>query len=87
MGDKTKEPRKVWDNPQAQAVLRDAVRESDTAKRQALFDQLHTMMIHDTPMVIIYNGTVAAALRDSVKGFHSWPVSSPRLWGVSLAAQ
>lgn len=87
MGDKTKEPRKVWDNPQAQAVLREAVRESDTAKRQALFDQLHTMMIHDTPMVIIYNGTVAAALRDSVKGFHSWPVSSPRLWGVSLAAQ
>ena len=86
MGDKTKEPRKVWDNPQAQAVLREAVRESDTAKRQALFDQLHTMMIHDTPMVIIYNGTVAAALRDSVKGFHSWPVSSPRLWGVSLAA-
>jgi len=86
MGDKTKEPRKVWDNPQAQAVLRDAVRESDTAKRQALFDQLHTMMIHDTPMVVIYNGTVAAALRDSVKGFHSWPVSSPRLWGVSLAA-
>ena len=87
MGDKTKEPRKVWDNPQAQAVLREAVRESDTAKRQALFDQLHTMMIHDTPMVIIYNGTVAAALRNSVHGFHSWPVSSPRLWGVSLAAQ
>lgn len=86
MGDKSKEPRKVWDNPQAQAVLREAVRESDTAKRQALFDQLHSMMIHDTPMVIIYNGTVAAALRDNVKGFHSWPVSSPRLWGVSLAA-
>lgn len=87
MGDKTKEPRKVWDNPQAQAVLREAVRESDTDKRQALFDQLHRLMIQDTPMVIIYNGTVAAALRDSVKGFHSWPVSSPRLWGVSLATQ
>jgi len=87
MGDKSKEPRKVWDNPQAQAVLREAVRQSDTAKRQELFDQLHRMMIQDTPMVIIYNGTVAAALRDSVKGFHSWPVSSPRLWGVSLATQ
>lgn len=85
MGDKTKEPRKVWDNPQAQAVLRDAVRQSDTAKRQELFDQLHRMMIDDTPLVIIYNGMVSAALRDSVKGFHSWPVSSPRVWGVSLA--
>lgn len=87
MGDKTKEPRKVWDNPQAQGLLREAVRQSDTARRQKLFDQLHRMMIHDTPMVIIYNGTVAAALRDNVKGFHSWPVSSPRLWGVSLTAQ
>lgn len=87
MGDKTKEPRKVWDNPQAQGLLREAVRQSDPARRQELFDQLHRMMIHDTPMVIIYNGTVAAALRDNVKGFRSWPVSSPRLWGVSLAAQ
>lgn len=87
MGDKAKEPRKVWDNPQAQALLRQATRESDTAKRQALFDQLHSMMIHDTPMVIIYNGTVTGALRDSVKGYHSWPVAKPRLWGVSLAAK
>lgn len=87
MGDKSKEPRKVWDNPQAQALLRQATRESDTAKRQALFDQLHGMMIHDTPMVIIYNGTVTGALRDSVQGYHSWPVAKPRLWGVSLAAK
>nr|WP_246208424.1 ABC transporter substrate-binding protein [Pseudomonas karstica] len=87
MGDKSKEPRKVWDNPKAQALLRDAVRQNDTGKRQELFDQLHRMMIHDTPMVIIYNGTVVGALRDSVRGYHSWPVSTPRLWGVSLAAQ
>lgn len=87
MGDKAKEPRKVWDNPQAQVLLRQATRESDTAKRQALFDQLHGMMIHDTPMVIIYNGTVTGALRDSVRGYHSWPVAKPRLWGVSLAAK
>ena len=87
MGDKGKEPRKVWDNPQAQGLLREAVRESDTAKRQALFDQLHAMMIKDTPMVIIYNGTVIGALRDSTRGYHSWPVAKPRLWGVSLAAK
>lgn len=87
MGDKSKEPRKVWDSPQAQALLRDAVRQSDTGKRQELFDQLHRMMIHDTPMVIIYNGTIIGALRDSVRGYHSWPVAKPRLWGVSLAAK
>jgi peptide/nickel transport system substrate-binding protein len=87
MGDKSKEPRKVWDNPQAQTLLRQAIRESDTTQRQVLFDQLHRMMIRDTPMVIIYNGTVAGALRDSVKGYRSWPVAKPRLWGVSLAAE
>ncbi len=87
MGDKAKEPRKVWDNPQAQALLREAVRERDSGKRQALFDQLHRMMIEDTPMVIIYNGTVIGALRDSTRGYHSWPVAKPRLWGVSLAAK
>jgi len=87
MGDKSKEPRKVWDNPQAQGLLREVVRERDTGKRQALFDQLHRMMIEDTPMVIIYNGTVIGALRDSTRGYHSWPVAKPRLWGVSLAAK
>lgn len=87
MGDKAREPRKVWDNPQAQTLLREAVRERDNGKRQALFDQLHRMMIEDTPMVIIYNGTVIGALRDSTRGYHSWPVAKPRLWGVSLAAK
>lgn len=86
MGDKGKEPRKVWDNPQAQSLLREAVREADTGKRQALFDRLHGMMIDEVPMVIIYNGTTIGAFRNDLEGYRSWPVAKPRLWGVKLAA-
>lgn len=85
LGDKSKEARKVWDNADAIGVLRQAMREAEPAKRQALFDQLHGMLIQDVPMVIIYNGTAIGAFRDGVQGYRTWPISKPRLWGVSLA--
>lgn len=87
MGDKTKEPRKVWDNPEAQVLLREAARETDTSKRQALFDRLHTMMIEDVPMIIIYNGMTIGAFQNALQGYRTWPVAKPRLWGVQLAGQ
>ena len=85
IGDKDKEPRKVWDNPQALAILREAQREVDPAKRRPLFDQLHTLMLKDVPMVVIYNGTAIGAMGKRVEGYRSWPVAKPRLWGVKLA--
>jgi len=83
-GDKDKEPRKVWDNPDAKQWLQEAMRESDPAKRQALFDKLHQQMIKDVPLIPLYNGNSISALRDYVQGFRSWPVSKPRLWTVSV---
>lgn len=87
MGDKAKEPRKVWDNPEAQGLLREAVREADTGKRQAMFDRLHTMMIEDVPMIVTYNGMTIGAFQNGLQGYRTWPVAKPRLWGVRLAAQ
>jgi peptide/nickel transport system substrate-binding protein len=84
IGDKDKEPRKVWDNPEALAILRQAQREVDPAKRQPLFDKLHTLMLKDVPMVVIYNGTAIGAMGKRVEGYRSWPVAKPRLWGVKL---
>jgi len=84
-GNKDKESRKVWENPQAQVLLREAQRESDTGKRQALFDQLHSLMLTDVPMVMIYNGTNIGAMKSRVEGYRSWPIAKPRLWGVKLA--
>ncbi|MCU1761310.1 ABC transporter substrate-binding protein [Pseudomonas sp. 14P_8.1_Bac3] len=85
IGDKQKEPRKVWDNPEALAILREAQREVDPAKRQPLFDKLHTLMLKDVPMVVIYNGTAIGAMGKRIEGYRSWPVAKPRLWGVKLA--
>ena len=84
IGDKDKEPRKVWDNPEALAILREAQREVDPAKRRSLFDRLHTLMLKDVPMVVIYNGTAIGAMGKRVEGYRSWPVAKPRLWGVTL---
>ena len=84
-GNKDKEPRKVWDNPEALAILREAQREVDPAKRRPLFDQLHTLMLKDVPMVVVYNGTAIGAMGKRVEGYRSWPVAKPRLWGVKLA--
>ncbi|MCT8951620.1 ABC transporter substrate-binding protein [Pseudomonas lundensis] len=85
IGDKQKEPRKVWDSPQALALLREAQREVDPARRRPLFDQLHTLMLEEVPMVVIYNGTAIGAMGKRVEGYRSWPVAKPRLWGVKLA--
>jgi len=84
LGDKDKEPRKVWDNPEAQKWLVEAMREPDTEKRQELFDRLHRQMIKDVPLIPMYNGNSITALRDHVQGYRSWPVSKPRLWTVSV---
>lgn len=85
-GDKNKEPRKVWDNPQAREWLAEAMRESDPDKRQALFDRLHQQMIKDVPLIVMYNGNSISAHRDYVQGLRPWPVSKPRLWTVDLQA-
>lgn len=85
-GNKDTETRKVWENPKALELLREAQSESVPQKRQALFDQLHTLMLADVPMVVIYNGTSIGAFKSTIEGYRSWPISKPRLWGVSLAA-
>lgn len=84
MGDKDEQPRKAWDNPEAQALLREAMAISDPAERQALFDELHRMFIADVPLIMLYNGAEVAAYSDAVEGYQPWPASKPRLWGVSL---
>ena len=85
MGDKDKQPRKPWDNPEARKLASQAMKVSDQARRQELFDQLHRMMMADAPMLVLYNGPEIAAYSKKVKGYEPWPLSLPRFWGVKLA--
>lgn len=85
MGPKDTQPRKVWDNPQAQAWLKEAFVNGDKAQRQALFDQLHKAMLEDVPMLMLFNANDEFAHSDRIAGYKSWAAGKERLWGVKLA--
>ena len=75
--------RKVWDDPQAQKLIDESFLESDPARRQALFDQLHALMLEQTPLLVLYNGADAWATGKRVQGFSVWE-GKPRAWGTSI---
>ncbi|APO78853.1 dipeptide/oligopeptide ABC transporter substrate-binding protein (plasmid) [Rhizobium etli 8C-3] len=85
MGNKEKEPRKVWDDPEAQALLAENVRSSDPAKRQELFDKLHARFLASVPFLMLYNGLEASAFQKSVQNYQASIFSMPRAWEVSIA--
>ncbi|QNK67533.1 ABC transporter substrate-binding protein [Variovorax sp. PAMC26660] len=84
-GPKDKQARKVWEDPQALKLIDDSFAESDPKKRQALFDQIHALMIQQVPMVMLFNGLDAWAVRKRIGGFAVWE-GKPRMWGVSVNA-
>jgi len=84
MGPKDKQPRKVWDNPDAQARLAVALDSPDRALRQSIFDDLHKRMLDEVPAIVFYNGIELAATRRNVAGYKGWPTGQPRLWNVRL---
>ncbi|KFC75130.1 ABC-type dipeptide transport system, periplasmic component precursor [Bosea sp. LC85] len=83
-GPKDKQPRKVWDNAEAQALIDKSMVISDKAERQKLFDDLHKRMIEEVPLVIYFNGLDVIAHSKRVRDFQPWQ-SKMRMWGVNLA--
>jgi peptide/nickel transport system substrate-binding protein len=83
-GSKAEQPRKVWDDPQAQKLIDESFIESDPAKRQVLFDQLHTLMLKQTPLLVLFNGADSWGVNSRIKGFSVWE-GKPRVWETSLA--
>jgi peptide/nickel transport system substrate-binding protein len=84
IGDKTKEPRKVWDTPQSRGLMRASMAEADPAKRQVILDQLQQLFEQEAPAVILYNSTRISAMRSNVYGFKEWPANQQRYWDVGL---
>jgi peptide/nickel transport system substrate-binding protein len=82
-GPKATQPRKVWDNPDAQALIEKSMKTADKAARVKIFDQLEAMFRADVPMIVLYNGPDIAAYSAGLKGYESWMAGTPRLWGVS----
>ena len=82
LGDKAKSPRKVWDNPKAIELHKEAMLTRDTARRQAIFDQMHQMMIEDAPMLVLFNPGDSNGMSKKIEGYQPWPLSRERLFGV-----
>ena len=80
-GPKEKQPRKVWDDPEAQAMIDKAAAIADKAERQKLFDALHDKMIADVPLIFTFNGIDAIAHSKRISGFQPWQ-SKLRMWEV-----
>lgn len=84
MGSKDKRPNRIWDDPQAEELLRDILASTKDGERQALFDKLHALFIEQAPFLMLYNGVEVAAARASVQGYAATIMPKPRLWAVSL---
>ena len=83
-GDKAREPRKMWEDPEALRLLVQSMNETDRAKRQALFDRLDARLREDVPVIWTYSKVRTSAAQNWVVGFKGWPLGTPRAWGISL---
>lgn len=83
-GVKDKQPRKVWDSPEALELIARSNETADRAQRQALFDKLEARQREDVPAVFLYSAVTTSAARAYVGGYKTWPLGLPRTWGVSL---
>ncbi|MGH8241026.1 MAG: ABC transporter substrate-binding protein, partial [Steroidobacteraceae bacterium] len=84
IGVKAIEPRKVWDDPVARALLAESMATENTAARQRAFDRLHARFLEQAPIIILYNSSYVSAVRKNVFGFAGWAAVQQRLWGVRI---
>jgi peptide/nickel transport system substrate-binding protein len=82
-GNKDKQPNKIWGNPQAVALVAKASIEADRAQRQADFDQLQKLFLADAPMLPLFSGLDANAIRDDIHGYTPWALKLPRGWEIT----
>jgi peptide/nickel transport system substrate-binding protein len=85
-GMKDKQPRKVWDNPEALEMISKSMEVTDRAQRQAIFDKLESRMREDVPAVFMYSAVNTSGSAKGVNGYKGWALGTPRLWGVGFRA-
>jgi peptide/nickel transport system substrate-binding protein len=67
--------RNHWLIPDLSRRTMAALAESDPAKRAAMYVELQRDVMKESPIVIMFQATNAAALRDAVKGYKQGPVN------------
>ncbi|WP_429813786.1 ABC transporter substrate-binding protein [Ensifer sp. B1-9] len=83
VGNKDKNASLMWDNPKAVELMKAAYVEADQAKRQAIFDEFHKLMLDEVPGIFMYD---MVDIWGATKKLHGQPVwqSNTRLWEVTL---
>jgi peptide/nickel transport system substrate-binding protein len=83
IGDKKKEPRKVWDSREARALYADTVQTTGPA-RQVAFDRLNAAFLREFPAIVLFNSRRTSAVRANVFGVRPWSAAQQRLWNVGF---
>lgn len=82
IGDKKTHKTKLWEKPEAIDLLKASATTSDVEERQMIFDELHQMMIKDTPIIVLYSLSDVNAVLKNIEGYRSWVFGRARFWGV-----
>ncbi len=83
-GPKDKQPRKIWEEPEALALIQKSMVVTDTTERQKIFDDLHKRFINEVPTIFTHNDLDIITHSKKVSGVTPW-ASQLRLWEVSVA--
>lgn len=76
--------RKVWQDPEAIALVKKAMVTSVAAERQKMVNQLHAMFIEQVPAIGLGHRMEFYAVRDKVTGFKGWGAGKMIFWGVDV---
>ncbi len=83
VGDKDKNASLMWDDPKAIELMKAAHVEADPAKRQAIFDEFHELMLKEMPGIFLYDMVDVWGAAKKLRGQPVWQ-SNARLWEVSV---
>lgn len=86
LGSKRTDPALQWENTEALKLMQRAGAIADIKTRQAVFDQVHALMLRDVPTLCLSNGVMLDATSRRLVGYQTWPAGKPRLWGVRVGS-
>ncbi|WP_083747302.1 ABC transporter substrate-binding protein [Teichococcus deserti] len=81
-GPKDTQARKVWETPEALALIQRSMRVTDAAERQGIFEELFRRFMAEVPAIPLYNQPDYVATRAGINGVQPWASGQTRLWGV-----
>lgn len=87
LGSKAERPNMQWDNRGMFDLLATVEQEADDDKKKRIFEKIHQAFYEDIPIIGLFNEYTADVTRADIKGYETWLLGRPRLWGVWREAE